>query len=117
MLNIFRWTDDTHEITMEGNSYYFCHKMCVAFREKGDPVVNVRGLSPMNMQASIRTLIEALGHSSELDFMAEIKFDFVLNATYSKSLIRGVRRVGLDRFFKTDEKTKRSKHVKGIFNE
>jgi hypothetical protein len=79
--------------------------MCVAFREKGNPVVNVRGLCPMHTQSSIRTLIEALGYSSELKYMTEVDFDHDLNSTYSRSLIRGVRRVGLDRFFKCEDNT------------
>lgn len=102
---------------MEGNSYYFCYKMCVAFREKGNPVVNVRGLHPMHMHTDTKTLVEALGHSSELKYMGEMDFDYALNSTYSRSLIRGVRRVGLDRFFKVKETKKGSKHAKNIFND
>jgi len=105
MLNLFRWSDDAQEITMEGNSYYFCYKMCVAFREKGNPIVNVRGLHPMHMHIPIQTLIEALGHSSELKYMVEKEFDDLLNSAYSRSLIQGVRRVGLDRFFKCKDDT------------
>ena len=104
MLNIFRWSDDAHEVIMEGNSYYFCHKMCVAFRQKGNPVVNVRGWIG-HMQSSTRNLIDALGHSSELNYMADKEFDCTLDSIYSKSLIHGVRRVGLDRFFKCEDDT------------
>jgi hypothetical protein len=101
---------------MEGNSYYFCYKMCLAFREKGNPIVFVRG-KKYTLPPSAISMVEALGHSSELKFMQKKEFDCALNSTYSKSLIRGVSRVGLDRFFKTDKKTKRSKNVKNIFNE
>jgi hypothetical protein len=117
MINMLRWFDDAYEITMENNSYYFCHKMCVAFRQKGDSSVYVRGLCPMHLQSSVRMLVEALGHSAELKYMATPEFDCALTAAYSKSLIRGVSRVGIDRFFKNDKIETRRKNVKNVINE
>jgi hypothetical protein len=34
MLNFYTWSNNNYEIVLEGNSFYFAQKMCVAFRKK-----------------------------------------------------------------------------------
>jgi hypothetical protein len=109
MLNFFRWDDTSYQIVFEGNSYYFSHKLCVAFREKGSPVVFAKdkwhGLS-LNRS----DFIDTISYSSEIIYMQEKEFECALKATYAKALLRGVRRIGLDTLFCTN-KTKGEKNV------
>jgi hypothetical protein len=75
--------------------------MCVAFRTKGIPVVYVRNTYSIKRHhpIEISNFFTGLSHSSELQYLKCKEFDCALNATYSKGLFVGARRVGLDRFF------------------
>lgn len=106
MINFFKWSDAVHEIIMEGNSYYFLHKMCVAFRGKGNPVVYARNTysNKRHHPIEVSNFFIGLSHSSELQYLKCKEFDCALNATYSKGLFRGARQVGFDRFFSHQDK-------------
>jgi len=106
MINFFRWDDTSYQIVFEGNSYYFSHKLCVAFREKGSPVVFAKD----KRYQPFADFINTISYSSEIIYMQEKEFECALKATYAKALLRGVRRIGLDTLFCTN-KTKGEKNV------
>jgi len=106
MLNFFRWDDTAYQIVFEGNSYYFFHKLCVAFREKKSSVVFAKD----KRYQPFADFINTISYTSKIIYMQEKEFECALKATYAKALLRGVRRIGLDTLFCTN-KTKGEKNV------
>lgn len=102
MLNFFRWTDNHHEVVLEGSSFYFSHKMCIAFRSKGGKKILVRGLRTENLFSI--DFIDALENCGKLVYLNKQEFDFHLGATYARALLTGVRREGIERLFNCNPK-------------
>jgi hypothetical protein len=103
MLNFYTWSNNNYEIVLEGNSFYFAQKMCVAFRKKNLPSIFVRG-QRNEIAGACKEFMGDLSHCGDLQYVNTKEFDYELNATYHRALIRGVRIAGLDRLFQKEQK-------------
>jgi hypothetical protein len=106
MLNFFNWTNNNYEIVMEKYSFYFSHKMCVAFRTANSGgIVHVRGLEKFGyFPYASGDFLNKLKHCGTFNYLPEDEFKHYLDIAYSRALLTGIRRVGLDKLFNCDSK-------------
>lgn len=108
MINFHRWSDNAYQFVFEGNSFYYCHSICMAFREKGSKTVYIKGRL---FSGSMLEMVDALSMTGTLIYMNEKDFYDAANGIYAKSLLKGIRRVGLDILFCKNKKDKGEQHV------
>ncbi len=100
MINIYHWGSDRYQVVLESFSFYFQHKLCFAFREKANPVIFVRGEKSWgNFQNPYFEFVQSLAKCSEIRYLCDPDFKYYLSCAYSKALLTGVRRIGLEKIF------------------
>ena len=114
MINFHRWSDESHQVVFEGNSFYYCNSMCVAFREKNSKVVYAKGKSRFGkFPNAYMLLFESLSYSADIKYLEKDDFYRAANAVYAKALLRGIRRIGLETLF-CQNKPKGEKNVVNV---
>lgn len=99
MIKYHRWNDFSYQLVLEKNSFYYANSTCVAFREQGSRQIYVKCDNSHLMDTYTSQLVTALSYSGKINYMKSDDFMRAADAIYAKSILKGIRRIGLDLLF------------------
>jgi hypothetical protein len=108
MLNLIKWNKNCYEIVFEKYSFYYVHKMIVAFRRAGENNTNVPD-NKMNAN-DIQRFLDSFVHIGGIVKIAPTIFRQELIKAYKSALFEGVRRISVARL-RGEEKQEDRKDV------
>ena len=108
MLNLIKWNKNCYEIVFEKHSFYYVHKMVVAFRRAGEKNTNVPD-NKINAD-HVQQFLDSFVHIGGIVKIAPKIFRQELTNAYKLALFDGVRRITAARL-QAEEKQEDKKNV------
>jgi len=95
MLNIFEWGKNSCQVVLEGTSFYFIHKLPIAFR-----MFNTKKIYTIKKQQAEQPMdfLNALAITGKLFYLVPEEFNKQIKKAYMNALFTGVKRITKERF-------------------
>jgi hypothetical protein len=90
MLNIFTWGKNSHQVVIEGTSFYFLYKMPVAFRLQSDKRIFTQETLQSEEHKSFSNDLAYIGR---LVYLVPEEFKHKIEEAYKNAIFNGVRRI------------------------
>lgn len=90
MLNLYTWGRDHMQVVFEGASFYFAHKMPVAFRPMDDLKIMIPNII---FGKHTKEFIDMLQSIAKIDRVPKNKFRSLMEKEYNRAVMSGAERI------------------------